>query len=149
MTDRSTRAYELGDAGEQAVKELLEKHGWMVEWGKLGRYDLLIERLTTVEVKTATLSGRTDKQAKRWQFCLYSHPNRQQPFDEDLLILRCEGNPPCHFIIPFIFIPEGLTKIDITCADPWKYRGKWALFRELWELVDICVTYSYFSGVVP
>ena len=149
VVDRSQHAIELGYAGEQAVKELLEKEGFKVTSGEPGSYDLLIEDLTTVEVKTASLSGRTDKQAKRWQFCFYSHPDRQQPLVEDLLILRCESNPPCHFIIPFIFVPEGLTKIDITNPDPWAYRGKWSLFRELWELVDICITYSYFSGIVP
>lgn len=137
MTDRSERAIITGENGEQAVKRILIADGWDVEHDPLADWDLLVEECLTIEVKTAHKSGRTDKPTKRWQFCLYSHPARQKPVNEDLLVLRCEFDPPCHFVIPTFLIPPGLTKIDITNPNPWEYRGKWSLFRERWEFVKL------------
>ena len=137
MTDRSTRAIEVGENGEHAIARILRADGWDVISDTPGDEDLIIEGILTVEVKTANLSSRSDRQTKRWQFCLYAHPERQKPVDEDLLILRCEGDRPCHFVIPTFLIPPGLTKIDITSPNPWEYGGKWSLFRERWEFVKI------------
>lgn len=140
MTDHSTQAIVTGDNGEQAVKRILIADGWDVKHDPLEDWDLLIDDFLTVEVKTAHLSGRTDKPNKRWQFCLYAHKDRQQPVNEDLLILRCEFDPPCHFVIPMFFVPASLTKIDITSPNPWLYTGKWSLFREQWDLVRMMYT---------
>jgi hypothetical protein len=146
MTDRSEHAVITGENGERAVADLLRKRGYEVNWDPENDWDLLIDSFLTVEVKTAHRSGRTDKPCKRWQFCLYAHKDRQQPVNEDLLILRCESDPPCHFIIPVFLIPEGLTKIDITSPDPWVYRGKWSLFRERWEFVVMVMSYIIRRG---
>lgn len=137
MTPRSERAIVTGENGEQAVAKLLRDRGYRVELDPLEDWDLLIDGFLTVEVKTAHQSGRTDKPNKRWQFCLYSHKDRQQPVNEDLLILRCESDPPCHFIIPALLLPANLTKIDITSPDPWRYVGKWSHFRERWGFVGM------------
>lgn len=139
MTDRSTRAFEVGDAGEQAVEELLRKRGWTVERGEPGGPDLIIEGSVTVEVKTANLSKRTHQGGSCWQFSLISHLDHQKPFDEDLLILRCLSDPPQHFIIPGCLIHYKLTKIDVTYENPQKYHGRWAEFREAWELGDLII----------
>jgi len=136
MTSKSNHAVELGYAGEQAVKAELESRGHTVEDGPLGSYDLLVNGRITVEVKTALLSGRTDKDAMRYQFCLYAHPERQKPLEEDILILRCACEDPVHFIIPAIVIPDGLTKIDITSTDPRRYKGRWEKYREAWYLIE-------------
>jgi hypothetical protein len=137
MTDRSKRAIITGENGEKAVKRILVADGWDVTRDHFQDWDLCIEGVLTVEVKTAYLSGRTDSPCRRWQFCLYAHKDRQQPVNEDLLVLRCEYDPPCHFVIPTFVIPPGLTKIDITNPNPWEYRGKWSLFRERWEFVGL------------
>ena len=141
MSDRSIKAIETGENGEQAVAGLLVEKGYHVIQDPLQDWDLLISESLTIEVKTAHLSKRIDRLAKRWQFCLYSHPERQQPVNEHLLILRCESNPPCHFIIPMVFVPKRLTKIDITSPDPWKYEGRWLIFRERWGLVKKLLEY--------
>lgn len=141
MTDRSVKAVITGNNGEQAVADLLLEKGYQVRRDSFWDWDLIIDSFLTVEVKTAHRSKRTDKPQKRWQFCLYAHPARAKPIDEDLLILRCESDPPCHFVIPMFLVPEKLTKIDITSPDPWKYRGKWSLFRERWEIVDMMHDY--------
>jgi len=141
MTDRSERAIVTGENGEKAVAELLRARGYRVDTDPLEDWDLLIDSFLTVEVKTARKSGRTDKPCKRWQFCLYAHKDRQNPVNEDLLILRCESKPPCHFIIPTFLVPDKLTKIDITSPNPWQYKGKWSLFREQWQIVDMMHAY--------
>lgn len=132
----SQHAYDVGYAGEEAVAEILKGKGYQVEAGGNGDCDLTLEGICTVEVKTANASGRTDRKAKRWQFCLFAHPERDKPFAEDLLILRCETTPPTHFVIPGVIVLRGTIKIDITTKDPAKYRGKWAFYRERWDLID-------------
>lgn len=139
MTDRSTRAYETGDAGEAAVADLIKERGFSAIPGPPGEHDLLVQDIITVEVKTTNRTKRADGKYSVWQFCLYSHDDRQQPFKEDVLILRCRSTPPCHFIIPGILVNYKLTKIDITSKDPWRYVGRWASFREAWELIDLVV----------
>jgi hypothetical protein len=124
----------------------LISRGYRVKHDPLTDWDLLIDDFLTIEVKTATLSGRTDKLAKRWQFCLYAHPARQKPVTEDVLILRCESETPCHFIIPMALVSPRLTKIDITSSNPWKYRGMWATFRERWDMVDMVHAYILRRG---
>lgn len=146
MTDRSERAFIVGENGERAVADILIDRGYRVKHDPLEDWDLLVDDFLTIEVKTAHRSGRTDKPQKRWQFCLYAHPERQKPVNEDLLILRCESNPPCHFIIPMLLVPAELTKIDITSPDPWQYRGKWSLFRERWDMVDMLHAYFLYWG---
>jgi hypothetical protein len=140
MTTRSQRANEVGLNGEQAVKELLEKRGWKVEWGEVGGPDLIVEESVTVEVKTATPSGRTDRNSKRWQFLLYKNDGESSPFKEDLLVLRCETDPPVHFLIPGCLIHYRLTKIDITSKNPLRYNGRWSEFRDAWELADLVIS---------
>lgn len=135
--DRSERAIVVGENGEKAVKTELEKRGYPVEFGPYGEEDLIIDDLLTIEVKTAYPTKAQGGRSKRWQFCLYAHPQRQKPVDEDLLILRCECDPPVHFIIPRFLLPSKLTKIDITSLDPNLYRGKWSAFREQWGLVGV------------
>ena len=137
MRHDSNHAYELGDHGEQKVAEILRTGGYHVKMGGKGDCDLTINYICTVEVKTAMITGRTDRKVKRWQFSLFGHRESQKPFGEDLLILRCETTPPCHFVIPGCVVPRNLTKIDITNPDPWAYRGKWSLFRERWEFVEV------------
>lgn len=145
-TRQSEQACITGENGERAVAELLTDRGYRVEHDPMQDWDLLIDSFLTVEVKTAHRSGRTDKPQKRWQFCLYAHPARQKPIDEDLLILRCESEPPCHFIIPMFLVPDKLTKIDITSLDPWAYRGRWSLFRGRWEFVSMIKAYILHWG---
>jgi len=137
MTDRSEQAAITGHKGERGVAIILQRRGYKVEYDTIEDWDLLINDLLTVEVKTANLSNRADRPSGRWQFCLYSHPARQKPVDEDVLILRCESEPACHFIIPMTFVPHGLTKIGVTGPDPLQYAGKWSLFRECWTLIDL------------
>ena len=139
MTDRSIRAIETGESGEIDVAAILVAKGYEVEWNPLKDWDLMISNSLTIEVKTAHKSKRSDRDTKHWQFCLYSHPERQQPINEDILILRCESEPPCHFIIPMEFVPKSLTKIDITSADPWDYEGRWSAYRERWDFVKTMV----------
>lgn len=146
MTDRSIKAIETGDNGERAVADILIDRGYRVKHDPLTDWDLLIDDFLTIEVKTAHKTGRTDKPCKRWQFCLYSHKDRQKPVNEDLLILRCESKPPCHFIIPMVLVSSRLTKIDITSSDPWEYKGMWAVFREEWDMVDMVHAYILRRG---
>lgn len=140
MTQRSEDAVKTGWEGEEAVKALLETRGWQVDFPKQGTADLLVEDAVTVEVKTAHLSGRTDRKAKRFQFALYTHRDNTNPVEEDILILRCLSDPPTHFIIPITHLPPTLTKIDITHTDPHQYAGAWARFREAWDLLDTIIT---------
>jgi len=86
-TSRSEQAIVTGENGELAVANLLIGKGYRVKHDPMEDWDLLIDDFLTIEVKTATLSGRTDKLAKRWQFCLYAHPARQKPVTEDVLII--------------------------------------------------------------
>lgn len=146
MTDRSEQAIITGENGERAVADILIDRGYHVRHDPLEGWDLLINDFLTVEVKTAHRSGRTDKPQKRWQFCLYAHKDRQQPVNEDILILRCESEPPCHFIIPMFLVSPELTKIDITSPEPWRYRGKWSLFRGRWEFVSMVEAYILHWG---
>lgn len=146
MTDRSERAIITGENGERAVADLLRERGYRVDLDLLKDWDLLIDSFLTVEVKTAHKSSRTDKPCKRWQFCLYAHKDCQRPVDEDVLILRCESDPPCHFVIPVFLVPPKLTKIDITNPNPWVYSGKWSLFREQWKVVEMIHAHIRYWG---
>jgi hypothetical protein len=143
---KSEKAVVTGENGERAVAKLLRARGYRVDLDPLEDWDLLLDSFLTVEVKTAHKSGRTDTPQKRWQFCLYAHKDRQQPVNEDVLVLRCESEPPCHFIIPMLLVPPNLTKIDITSPDPWQYRGKWSSFRGRWEFVDMVMAYIIRHG---
>jgi hypothetical protein len=124
--DRATRAFEVGNEGEEAVANLFRKRGWDVEPGPVGGADLIIEGLVTVEVKTANPTGRVDRKAMRYQFCPFSHPEDQKPFEE-------------HFVIPGCMVNHRRTKIDITRQNARFYRGQWAVFREAWQLVDLVI----------
>ena len=145
---KSEHAYELGHKGEQAVFEILEGQGWDVEWPSGFDEDLLVNGHLTIEVKTAEASSRRGGRQKRWQFCLYPHPGRDKPFCEDVLILRCQSEPPVHFIIPGFLIRTGLTKIDITTQDPSKYKGKWSIFRGRWEVISVMeAAFQYWASL--
>lgn len=146
MKHNPNHAYELGDAGEQAVADILRGRGYHVEADSVGTADMVINCVCTTEVKTAKVTGRTDRKAKRWQFSLFGHRESQRPFEEDLLILRCETTPPCHFVIPGRVVPRHLTKIDITTEDPHRYRGKWSPYRERWDLVDTALRKELDNG---
>lgn len=145
----SEKSFEVGDAGEEAVAHILWERGYLVEYGPAGGPDLIIEGLVTVEVKTANLSGRTDRNAKRWQFSLTKLDGQHKPFEEDLLILRCLTDKPCHFVIPGILVQKGLVKIDITHPLPSIYQGKWSLFWEAWKVVDMVFCYRLGEGWLP
>jgi hypothetical protein len=148
MSERRQRANALGSSGEDAVAEILRERGWDVKPGPIGGADLIIDGYVTVEVKTAKLSRRTDRSRKRWQFSLYNPVASQQPIDEDLVILRCESEPPHHFVIPGMLLREQLKKVDITTEDPRKYEGRWAAFREAWQLADLVVSgLLYFNQI--
>lgn len=138
MTKRE-RAYQLGDEGEKAVRTLLQLRGWDVQPGKANGVDLVVENFVTVEVKTARPSKRTDKKATRWQFCLWRDAPGRKPLEENILILRCLSEPPCHFIIPGWLIPEGQKRLDIGAINPHTYKGKYSLFREAWGLCDCLI----------
>lgn len=137
----SERNFITGDQGEQAVAEILRERGYRVEPGPPGGCDLILDSFLTIEVKTANLSGRTDRNAKRWQFSLTKCDGQHKPFEEDVLILRCLTDDPCHFVIPGVVVPKALVKIDITNPLPFHYQGKWAAFYERWEVVDLVYGY--------
>lgn len=142
----SERNFIIGDSGEQAVADLLRERGYEVQMGEPGGPDLILDGFLTVEVKTANLSGRIDCNAKRWQFSLTKMDGQHKPFEEDVLILRCLSNPPCHFVIPGIVVPKTLVKLDITHPNPFLYRGKWSAFYEKWEFVDMVHAYYLYWG---
>lgn len=131
------KGFVTGDLGEQAVAEILLERGYKTDFGPPGGPDLILDSFLTVEVKTANLSGRTDKDAKRWQFSLTKMDGQHKPFEEDVLVLRCLTDSPCHFVIPGIVVPKTLVKIDITNPLPFHYQGKWAAFYDCWEMVDM------------
>jgi len=132
----SQHVAEFGARGEELVADRLRELGYDVWPGEVNDHDLIINGCLTCEVKIANLSGHMGRRTKYWQFCLYPHPGRNRPFSENVLILRCESDSPCHFVIPDLVIRPGLTKIDITSTDPWEYSGKWAQFREAWSVID-------------
>lgn len=136
MRHDSERVIEFGHMGEEAVARTLREMGYHVLHGEPGAEDLVINGKLTIEVKTANLTIGSNGNLGRWQFCLFAHPDRQQPFNEDLLILRCECSPPVHFVIPGTQVLFRLSKIDITSKNPHKYQGKWARFREGWEAIE-------------
>lgn len=57
--------------------------------------------------------------------------------DEDLLILLCwrGDDDVVAFVIPGMVVDNGLCKVTITREDPFLYGGKWAQYRENWEMV--------------
>lgn len=131
---------QLGYAGEQAVKEILEMRGWKVELGPIGGVDLIVEGQVTVEVKTARLSKRVDNRNAHWQFCIWKDDDEHSPFDEDLLILCCWDEKPCYFVIPGCLVSHHMKKLDITRRKPKLYNGRWSKFREAWELGDYIIS---------
>lgn len=137
----SEKSFVTGDLGEQAVAEILQERGYEVTPGPPGGCDLILDDFLTIEVKTANLSGRTDRNAKRWQFSLTKLDGQHKPFTEDVLILRCLTTKPCHFVIPGVVVPKTLVKLDITNPLPFHYRGKWAAFYEAWKMVDLMLGY--------
>lgn len=142
----SERSFITGDQGEQAVAEILRERGYRVEPGPPGGCDLILDSFLTVEVKTANPSGRTDRNAKRWQFSLTTLDGQHKPFEEDALILRCLTDKPCHFVIPGVMISKTLVKIDITNPRPSRYQGKWAVFYEMWKMVDMVYAWLLYWG---
>lgn len=54
---KSERAHITGDNGEQAVRRILIADGWYVRHDPLEDWDLFVEDILTVEVKTAHQSG--------------------------------------------------------------------------------------------
>jgi len=142
----SQRNFETGDKGEEDVAEILRARGYKVKPGPPGGCDLIVESFLTIEVKTANLTGRTDRNANRWQFSLTKADGQHKPFEEDVLILRCLMDEPCHFVIPGIVVPRSLVKIDITNPRPFHYQGRWAAFYEAWEMVDVMFAYRLGFG---
>lgn len=145
----SEKNFVTGDKGEQAVAEILRERGYQVDPGSPGGCDLILDDFLTVEVKTANPSRYVNRIVKRWQFSLTKTDGQHKPFNEDVLILRCLTDDPCHFVIPGIVVPRALTKIDITNPRPFHYQGKWSAFYETWEMVDLMFAYvSYFGRPV-
>lgn len=119
----------FGKLGEEWVARELRRRGYAVQLiGESSNYDILLEGVARVEVKSAFLSTRRGGQG-RWQFSLR---RRECDVDEDLLFLLCyedlgedlDGDPEVVFVIPGDALPADLTKIDITSEDPRRYRGK-------------------------
>ncbi len=137
----SEQNFVTGDLGEEAVANILRARGYQVELGPPGGCDLILDNFLTVEVKTANLSGRTDSDSKRWQFSLTKLDGQHKPFGEDVLILRCLTDTPCHFVIPGIVVPKSLVKLDITNPCPFSYQGKWSVFFGAWVMVDMMYAY--------
>ena len=128
----------FGRVGEQWVIEQLRQRGYTVEWiGDNSDYDLLLEGQARAEVKSAFLTSGSRGNKGRWQFSLRRHG---LAVDEDLLFLLCfqdlETPPLAVFIIPGRALGPTLSKIDVTSADPTRYRGKWAQYRGDWSQVE-------------
>lgn len=142
----SERNFVTGDLGEEAVAVILRARGYPVKPGPPGGCDLILDSFLTIEVKTANLSGRMDKKAKRWQFSLTKMDGQHKPFTEDVLILRCLTTIPCHFVIPGVLVPKSLVKLDIPNPRPFHYQGKWSIFYDAWEMVDLVYAYRLWGG---
>ena len=122
----------FGRIGERWVVQQLRQRGYVAEWiSKSSDYDILLEGIARVEVKSAFVSPGSNG-GKRWQFSLRRHG---LVVDEDLLFLLCYDDldeaPIGVFIIPGKEIGM-ISKIDITHRDPYKYRGKWSHWRDAW-----------------
>lgn len=142
----SEKSFITGDQGEQAVAEILRARGYKVTPGPPGGCDLIVDDFLTIEVKTANLTNRTDRNARRWQFSLTKLDGQHKPFTEDVLILRCLTDTPCHFVIPGLVVPKSLVKLDITNPYPFSYQGKWSAFFGAWEMVDLVYAWLLLTG---
>ena len=131
---------QIGHDGEVAVAELLREQGYNVRLDGGNHYhDLVVDGTTTIEVKTAHASAGSNGNRERWQFTLYDNDGQHRPVEEDVLILRCQdGEGAWHYVIPGAILPAKLTKIDITSPRD-RYRGRYTLFLEAWELLAITV----------
>lgn len=134
------RANETGAIGETLALSAIERQGYQVaKCPHNSPHDLVVGGYVTVEVKTAHPTKGARGHGRRWQFCLYSHPERgARPFAQDMLLLCClpprADGRPVFYVIPGGQVPPGLTKLDIT-SKPGQYTGKWARYREAWQLV--------------
>lgn len=140
---REGAALLLAEIGERAVAEVLAGKFFDVMMVGGQSYDLLLNDRVTVEVKTALPTRGSNGNKTRWQFMLHKR-SRGRPLEEDILILRCqagieEEDEVWHYVIPgFLHGLGALTKIDIT-GPPEKYKGKWAMFYETWQVADSVV----------
>ena len=126
MMDNQIR-YQVARIAEQIVFERLQKFGYTVtKNGHNSRSDLTVNGCLTVEVKGALRTRQTHSHG-RYQFNLHNHA--------DVYILVCLTHPSVSFVIPGHEL-AGLKHVSIYSADPLKYRGKWAVYRSAWELID-------------
>lgn len=136
---REGAARYTGERGERDVQEVLEGLGYEVEYIGGNEMDLIINGRLSVEVKTAFPTNGAHNHGTRWQFMLHKR-SRGKPLEEHILILRCQdgieaGDPVWHFVIPgYLTGLGGLAKIDIT-SRPDKYRGRWSLFLDAWDVI--------------
>ena len=120
----------LGYAGEMYAKQQLERLGLNVLYtGKLGvGYDLLVNGVLKVEIKTALLNNE-----ERYQFSLRKDSTDVQKFADvrkaDIVILQCVGNTGnvTSFVMPTIAVYNN-KQVKIT-SDPSSYAGKFAKYR--------------------
>lgn len=139
----------IGAAGEEAVRNLIEARGHTVRWdGANALHDIVVNGSTTVEVKTAHPSPGSNGNKQRWQFHLFKNDGHHQPMLEDILVLRCllPDDQARHFIIPGRCLRPKQRKIDIT-SHPDQYRGQYAPFREAWQLLDKIIAHNDVRGV--
>lgn len=145
---RRERLEQFGELGERWAAGELRRRGFNVVWiGGNTDYDLLLEGVARVEVKSALLSGRHGRGTCSWQFSLRRHGRL---VDEELLLLLCfddlDAGPLAAFVIPGAAVPADLTKIHISSRDPRAYAGKWAAYRDAWHLVRPLVLCLYEKG---
>lgn len=129
----------LNPAGIQAAKEILESRGWTVEEKPGEEYDLLIQEMVTVKVLAANSHKPKCKRNIWWQFRLIEDGEKCHKFGPDLLIVICWGEEQCFFVIPGCVVSYRLETVDITRRNPGLYNGKYAEFREAWELGDYII----------
>jgi len=137
--------------GELWVVERLRRQGWMVEWvGPSSDYDILVEGCCRVEVKSAFVTHR--KRKERWDGWAWQFSLRRNGLlvDEDLLVLLCYERlyePPVSvFVVPGCALDAEICKIDITSRDPGRYTGRWSVFRDSWDGVELAVDIARGGG---
>lgn len=124
---------DLGMMGEQFVAGIMVTKGIPVRAG--GPADLVIHGDTPVEIKMARLRPYKAGRQPGYQFCV--EREGRSGLAAPILILICwrEGDTPVFFVIPESQV-NGVKRITITSEDPFSYSGKWAAWRNRWDLLS-------------
>lgn len=141
-----TKIHCIADNGkefENDAAQELHKRGYYVIWDRKHAphaTDLLIEGKGGAEITIEVKGARPSKgrRAGVFKFCL-NRAKFSAPIVEDVVLLVCkisdEAEGKTFFVIPRKEC-EGLAYITIPNPDPRKYGGRWASYRNAFEIVS-------------